>query len=77
MSEDDIKQRRKCRCCNKQYDYAVPGSHSTRFICEDCGQIPEALRKVLIAFNKRLTDLETQVKAAIPKKSTGSQPANQ
>ncbi|MEW6733724.1 MAG: hypothetical protein AB1489_20520 [Acidobacteriota bacterium] len=68
MSSDDIKQRRQCRCCNLSYNYAVPGSLATRFLCQDCTQISEPLRRVLISFNKRLSELETRVKAALPAK---------
>ncbi|MBL8151373.1 MAG: hypothetical protein JNN15_15730 [Blastocatellia bacterium] len=64
MSSEDIKQRRQCRCCNRMYDYAVSGSYSTRFICEECMKIPEPIRRVLISFNKRLTEIETKLKKA-------------
>jgi hypothetical protein len=70
--DDDIKQRRRCRCCNMMYDYAVPGSLSTRFICQECYKIPEPLRRVLVGFNKRLTELETHLKPAA-KKTTPEQ----
>ena len=60
---DDLKQRRQCRCCQRMYDYAVPGSHSTRFLCPDCAALPEPIRKVFISMNKRIIELETQLKA--------------
>jgi hypothetical protein len=61
---DDIKQRRKCRCCNQAYDYIVPGSLATRFICQECGKIPEPVRRVLVIINKRLTEIEARLKTA-------------
>lgn len=62
MSDEDIKQRRRCKCCNKMYDYAVPNNHSTRFFCEDCTDLPEPIRKVLATFNKRLVEIEEKNK---------------
>jgi hypothetical protein len=76
MNNDDIKQRRRCRCCNQQYDYAVAYSVATRFICQECAKLPEPLRRVLINFNKRLSDLETQVKSLLPKKEKKEVPAH-
>lgn len=71
MDDEDIKQRRRCRCCNKSYDYAVAGSLATRFICEECAKIPDPIRKVLVNFNKRLNEIETQIKIISPKKPAG------
>jgi hypothetical protein len=68
MSNNDIKQRRTCRCCNLMYDYAVPGSLSTRFLCQHCVKIEEPLRRVLININKRLIEIESRVKGALQKK---------
>ena len=73
MAVDDIKQQRRCRCCNKNYDYAVAGSHATRFICQDCAQIAEPLRRVLISFNKRLGELEAHIKMTAPQKRAKEQ----
>jgi hypothetical protein len=70
MSDEDIKQKRRCKCCNKMYDYAVPNSHATRFFCEECTDLPEPIRKVLASFNKRLVELEDKAKA--PQKNVGS-----
>ena len=64
MSNEDIKQRRRCRCCNQLYDYAVPGSQSTRFLCQECSKIAEPVRRVLISFNKRLAELESTIRSA-------------
>ncbi len=55
---DAVGQRRRCRCCNRIYAYAVRGSAATRLLCERCVAIPEPARRVLIDFNKRLRRLE-------------------
>lgn len=70
MSDEDVKQRRRCKCCNKLYDYAVPNSHATRFFCEECTDLAEPIRKVLASLNKRLVELEEKAKPS--QKSTGS-----
>ena len=59
--EEDIKQRRRCRCCNQPYDYIVVGSLATRFLCQECVKIPEPIRRVFVSFNKRLTEMETKI----------------
>lgn len=66
VDDDDIKQRRRCKCCNTAYDYAVAGSLATRFICAECMKIPEPMRRVLAIFNKRLVEIETKIKAQQP-----------
>jgi len=70
MAERDSElQVRVCRGCNQSYDYPVIKSAATRFYCERCALLPDAVRATIEQLNKRIKELEKKVlpKPAPPK----------
>jgi len=59
--DDDELQERVCRACSRTYDYPVHKSTATRFYCEDCSDLPPAVRTAFEQFNKRIKSLSTAV----------------
>jgi hypothetical protein len=59
--KDDELQERVCRACNQTYDYPVRKSTATRFYCEDCMELPSAVRTAFEQFNKRIKTLAATV----------------
>jgi len=55
-------QSRQCRACDRKYDYPVVRSRATRFYCETCADLPEAIRTTIERMNKRIRELERQQK---------------
>ncbi len=62
MPQDDEElQDRVCRACNQTYKYPVLKSMATRFYCEDCVDLPPAVRASFERFNKRIRALSAAV----------------
>ena len=57
---DDELQNRKCRACDRSYDYPVARSRATRFYCDTCADLPEGVRATFERLNKRVRELEKQ-----------------
>jgi len=53
---------RTCRACGRQFEYPLKGSPATRFLCEECVEIPEVTRKVAERLFSRIQKLELTVK---------------
>ena len=59
---DPELQIRRCRACDRNYDYPVVRSRATRFYCETCAELPEPIRASFERLNKRVRELERAVK---------------
>ena len=55
---DSELQSRQCRACDRRYDYPVIRSEATRFYCETCAGLPDAVRATIERLNKRVRELE-------------------
>lgn len=59
--KDDEIQDRTCRACGQSYRYPVLRSEATRFYCEECAELPPAIRAAFEQFNKRIKALAATV----------------
>ena len=55
-------KEKKCQVCGTEYIYPEKGSPSTRFHCEVCAGLPEAVRKAMGRLAKRVQELERKLK---------------
>jgi len=53
---------RTCRACGKQFEYPIKGSLATRFHCEECVDIPPAIRTIFERLSNRIQKLEHTLK---------------
>lgn len=54
-------QDRTCRACGRTYRYPALKSLATRFHCEQCMELPPAVRATFEAYNRRIHQLSSEL----------------